>query len=269
MIINLNKPNIDYALTIFPDGQPHVELLNEHQLEIHMSEYPTCEIEGSILDCDDLIILCLLSNILDRYKIRKQLLSINYLFGARSDRSMNFFGSFDLKVIASIINSCGFERVNILDPHSEVSTLLIDNSFAHYNWELIRAYDRKNAVLICPDIGATKKIDNYLNFNKGIKDIVYCVKNRDLSNGAVTLKVLEPEKCQDRSCVIIDDICDGGATFLAIAKQIHCDFLTLIVTHGIFSKGFYELDKYFNEIITTDSMLKEYDSKKVKVIRCI
>jgi hypothetical protein len=38
----------------------------------------------------------------------------------------------------------------------------------------------------------------------------------------------------------------------------------LIVTHGIFSKGFGELEKYFQEIIVSDSLYKTYDSKIVK-----
>jgi ribose-phosphate pyrophosphokinase len=50
--------------------------------------------------------------------------------------------------------------------------------------------------------------------------------------------------------VIVDDICDGGRTFLEIAKTIRSkkrnisifgDKIYLVVTHGIFSAGFDEL----------------------------
>lgn len=61
--------------------------------------------------------------------------------------------------------------------------------------------------------------------------------------------------------IIIDDICDGGATFLNIAKEIRNNHfkslydikIYLIVTHGIFSKGFDELSKYFDGIYCTNS----------------
>lgn len=57
--------------------------------------------------------------------------------------------------------------------------------------------------------------------------------------------------------IIIDDICDGGATFINIAKEIKkaysCNHIYLIVTHGIFSKGFYELCDYFDGIYCTNS----------------
>jgi ribose-phosphate pyrophosphokinase len=118
---------------------------------------------------------------------------------------------------------------------------------------LVEKYDQKEAVLICPDAGAAKKIKHYFEWNPNIVEVIYCIKSRDLSNGKITLKVLEPEKCKDRNCVIIDDICDGGGTFLAIANQIEAEHLTLIVTHGIFSKGVEILEEKFDEIITTNS----------------
>ena len=42
------------------------------------------------------------------------------------------------------------------------------------------------------------------------------------------------------TAVITDDICDGGATFIGIAKELrrlNCHKVVLYVTHGIFSKG--------------------------------
>ena len=96
--------------------------------------------------------------------------------------------------------------------------------------------------------------------------MVHCIKSRDLRNGNVSLRVLEPQKCINRNCVIIDDLCDGGATFIAIAKQISEQHLTLIVSHGIFSKGFTELQTWFDSIITTDSYRNNYDNKIATVI---
>jgi ribose-phosphate pyrophosphokinase len=41
-------------------------------------------------------------------------------------------------------------------------------------------------------------------------------------------------------CLIVDDICDGGATFVALARKLReagAIEVSLFVTHGIFSKG--------------------------------
>jgi ribose-phosphate pyrophosphokinase len=64
-----------------------------------------------------------------------------------------------------------------------------------------------------------------------------------------------------KDIIIIDDICDGGATFINIAKEIQKQYelttpkpkIYLIVTHGIFSKGLEELGEYFESIYCTNS----------------
>jgi ribose-phosphate pyrophosphokinase len=57
--------------------------------------------------------------------------------------------------------------------------------------------------------------------------------------------------------VIVDDICDGGRTFIELAKVIIAQNqeakIYLVVTHGIFSAGFSELTNYFDGIYTTNS----------------
>ena len=131
---------------------------------------------------------------------------------------------------------------------------------------MVEQYKLQNAVLICPDAGAAKKTGEYIAWNSNLTEIVYCKKSRDLATGKISLELQEPGKCFNRNCVIIDDICDGGATFLAIASQIKPAHLTLIVTHGIFSKGFAALTDQFDEIITSDSFCRVYNGEKVKTI---
>ncbi|MAX71916.1 MAG: hypothetical protein CMC76_12600 [Flavobacteriaceae bacterium] len=61
---------------------------------------------------------------------------------------------------------------------------------------------------------------------------------------------------QGKDCLIVDDICDGGGTFIGLAKELkkhNAGNLYLAVSHGIFSKGLEELNQYFTKIFTTDS----------------
>jgi ribose-phosphate pyrophosphokinase len=57
--------------------------------------------------------------------------------------------------------------------------------------------------------------------------------------------------------VIVDDICDGGRTFIELAKAIHNSRPTaevyLVVTHGIFSSGFLELSREIKKVYCTNS----------------
>ncbi|MFN0204154.1 MAG: phosphoribosyltransferase family protein [Bacteroidia bacterium] len=244
-LININT-QYNIKTFLFPDNQPHIMVEN-------IEEGDEVKVVCSLTDANTLLQLLQCANALDHLFAKKKALYIPYLMGARFDRVMQSGDSFDLQVIAKMINSCGFEKVILYDVHSDVATALIRNSVNVSNRFLVETYTQKDAVLICPDAGAAKKIKHYFDWNANIVDVVYCIKSRDLSNGKITLKVLEPEKCEGRNCVIIDDICDGGGTFLAIANQIKAAHLTLIVTHGIFSKGVEILQQKINQIITPNS----------------
>lgn len=252
-MININTITGENLKRIaFPDGQPHINISTENWL----CKEENFRVVAPIRNPKELLELLEISNAIDNTFGKKKELIIPYLMGARSDRVMQPGDSVDLKVVADMINYCNFDKVNLFDVHSEVATLLIKNSKNHNNSRLVEKYDKPNSVLICPDTGAAKKIDKYLEWNKNLTEVVYCIKSRDLDNGRITLKVLESEKCKGRNCVIIDDLCDGGGTFIAIAQQIAPESLTLIVSHGIFSKGIRDLERKFNEIIVSDSYQK-------------
>jgi|SRR5688572_18345816 len=255
-IINLNTAS-GIQFTLFPDNQPHVNIQG-------VGDGDSVKVICSITDSIKMMQLLQTANALDNLFAKKKILVMPYLMAARFDRLMQHGDSIDLKVVANLINSCGFERVFLFDVHSDVSTMLINNAVNITNQLLMEQYKQPDALVICPDAGAAKKIGRYFEWNKNLKDIVYCSKNRDLATGRLTLEVLEPEQCVSRNCVIIDDICDGGATFLAIAEKIKPKHLTLIVTHGIFSKGFAALEEKFNEIIVSDSYCRSYGSRIVK-----
>ncbi len=260
MLKTINIPNQENVrLLLFPDNQPHCTL---EGIETNDEVKVVAPIRSSL----ELFQLLAVSNALSHFFARKRLLLIPYLMGARSDRVMTSGGSFDLEVVAQAINSCGFEHVVLVDVHSDVALGLIKNSYNIDNTFLVQEYDHPSAVLICPDHGAEKKMGRYLAVNKNLVDVVYCEKHRELSTGKITLKVVEPEKCLGRNCVIIDDLVDGAGTFIAIAEQIKPSHLTLIVTHGIFSKGFGVLEQHFQEIITTDSYCNHGGSKILKTV---
>ena len=115
-------------------------------------------------------------------------------------------------------------------------------------------------ILISPDAGANKKIYKLAEQIGYTGDIITCSKDRD-SEGKLTKCVVPYCSSLVKDYIIIDDICDGGATFINIAKELKPRALKnsyqpkiyLIVTHGIFSKGTTELGHYFDAIYTTNS----------------
>lgn len=55
--------------------------------------------------------------------------------------------------------------------------------------------------------------------------------------------------------IVPDDICDGGGTFIALAKAIReyneKATLTLVISHGVFSQGFNTLLEYYERVLVT------------------
>ena len=86
--------------------------------------------------------------------------------------------------------------------------------------------------------------------------VVECSKKRNVKNGKLEgFKVYE-DNLSGKDCLIVDDICDGGGTFIGLAEELkkkNAGHLYLAVSHGIFNKGVDVLNKCFTKIYTTDS----------------
>jgi ribose-phosphate pyrophosphokinase len=86
-------------------------------------------------------------------------------------------------------------------------------------------------------------------------DIIYADKNR-VDGTIIGHKIKSTSKTPEPSdnIWVIDDLCDGGATFISIAKLLRENYefnqLNLYVTHGLFSKGKEELFKYYDNILS-------------------
>lgn len=117
----------------------------------------------------------------------------------------------------------------------------------------------KRINLISVDAGASKKINELaktLSNNYDV-NIVQCDKTRDIKSGKITGLKVYVDDLNNLPCIIVDDIADGAASFIYCVKELQkikgYNKSYLIVTHGIFSKGFEELNNYFDGIYCTNS----------------
>lgn len=204
---------------------------------------------------------------------------IPYFPGARQDRVMVEGEPLTVKVYADILNSYNLNSVTIFDPHSDVTPALLNNCKVVSNHRFI------NNVLLCcenqmdyvnivsPDGGALKKVyelSKYLSPHFDV-NIVECSKKRYVTTGQLSGFKIYEDDLQGGDCLIVDDICDGGGTFVGLAKELKAKGvgdIYLAVSHGIFSKGFSELDKYFKRIFTTDSFKGQRGSKVTELKLC-
>lgn len=257
-LVDKSSSDIDFKINEYPDGQK--DIIVKYNINNPVI------IKSRFNNLNDLGIILSATAALKRLKVKEIHLYIPYILGGRSDRKFVQGGSSYLTdVIAPIINAQEYESVTVYDAHSDVAEAVIKNMINISNIHLVRfALDdlriTKSYHLVSPDAGALKKIwkvAEQINYKDG-DDIIICSKHRDLASGKITHTSVPLPENPHYDLFIIDDICDGGRTFIEIAKVIKEKFpksrLYLIVTHGIFSAGVIELMEYFEKVYCTNSI---------------
>jgi ribose-phosphate pyrophosphokinase len=272
MILNLDpkfKPftteeEIIFQNFTFSGGEPHIKI--DPNFDVNQK----ITITHRLNSFNDLGLLCIAVDALRRMDVKDIELFIPYFPAARQDRVMIKGEPLSVKVYADIINSMQFNKVYVFDAHSEVTAALINNCDVipnHIFIEMVIKAIGNNVKLISPDGGALKKIYKVSEFLGGV-EVVECSKSRDVKTGRLSGFKVYNDDLQGADCLIVDDICDGGGTFVGLAEELknkNAGKLYLAVSHGIFNKGFEVLD-CFEKIFTTNSF-KDFEGESVKVIQ--
>ena len=290
-VLNLVNPNdilsFKYEISKFPDGQQSLRLIEEGYNTFHsLEKNPNgIMIKSRLNTFQDLEIIICATQALKEVGVNKIKLFIPYCMGARSDRKFMEGGINYVKhVISPIINSQGYEKVIIVDPHSDVLEACINNFFKVDNVKLVEfafkdyflkkgfetwwSSDFENVRLVSPDAGALKKVFHAAEKIGYKGEVIIASKHRNLETGKIDYtNVPMSVHDADKDIFIIDDIGDGFGTFIEIVKAVnevrslssvvHPDNYGknyLIVTHGIFSAGFDFLVQYFDGIYCTNSV---------------
>lgn len=168
--------------------------------------------------------------------------------------------------MAAMINSLHCDKVFVYDVHSTLPVALINNCLTYGLTDLHRLgalqENTQDFSLVSPDAGAEKKVFDLAKDWQ--RRLVRAYKNRDVMTGNITGTTVI-DKVADENCLVVDDICDGGATFIALAeelKKMGAKKLRLYVTHGIFSKGLDELLKWYEHIYCFHSFSDIYAMAK-------
>jgi len=282
-LVDLEKSEIKYEISRFPDGQQQVKILGETSVSYkpvisHGTFLKGVQIKARLNNFKDLELIICATKSLRELGVKQIHLYTPFFLGSRSDRKFEEGSNNYLKdIICPIINSLNFESITVLDPHSNVLEACLNNFKKVDNLKLVDFFikdytklsrfsdyfnkeDLNKFIIISPDAGANKKIFKIAEQISYKGDIITCTKSRDENGKLSHIKVPYDESLgtTNKDLIIIDDICDGGATFINIVKAIQesemfYGKIYLIVTHGIFSKGFNELSKYFDGVYCTNS----------------
>lgn len=199
-------------------------------------------------------------------------LHVPYLPYARADRRFHENQSFGLKIFAGFMQD--FKQISTEDIHSEKSNAWLDNLYVFPTLNQISArlpknlfngspYNKTTLVdlihyddfMVCsPDKGAWDRCNDFVQAIENTMDyhnipIAFCKKKRCTETGAILQTELDEIDYKDKKILIVDDICDGGATFIQLASKLKeqgAESVSLFVTHMIASKGLQALSVFEN-----------------------
>lgn len=211
----------------------------------------------------DLIKLMFVKEFLDSLKYITSTLTIYYMPYSRMDRSEN--GSpFTLKYVANFINGLNFDKVIVIEPHSDVTTALLDRAEAKYiNFDLIEkvkkeiGFDEENDSIMFPDAGASKRYSKMK-----AKNVIIGNKVRNFETGEILgLDLIRNNVgSTGNKVLIVDDLSSYGGTFVHSAKRLKAEMfeeIYLLVAHAENSIFEGELFNNVTGVFTTDSILSQ------------
>lgn len=250
----------------FPDG---TLLIKEAPI------YDEATISWSFENNEELVALIYITKHLRDNGVNRIRLFMPYIPNARQDRVKRLEDVFTLKHFAWVINSLGFDKVIVLDPHSTVSEALIDNIevlspaniIADVLTKVKSIVNTEDVLMFYPDEGAMKRYSGMIS-----TPYAFGIKERDWATGNIKgLSVFAgDEDIKGRNILIVDDISSRGGTFYHSAKKLkelgankiflyitHCE--NTIIDGDVLTSGLIE------RVYTTDSLFTS-ENENIEVI---
>lgn len=244
-VIDQNSKKVEFDSAVFPGGEVHVRFTHPGLLTSVVTIFALVD------SSEEFMKLLLVTDALRQAEVDKIHLILPYFPYARQDRVCNPGEALSVRVAADIINLQNYSSVTLNDPHSYVTPALLRGrihvitlmaGLSEFRTKSPTAIHPATTWLVAPDAGAEKKVidaSKRLGFN-----YMQARKIRDVATGKILKTVVEwPEEGfkGDENLLIVDDIADGGRTFLELGKELKkktTGKILLYVSHGIFSQGF-------------------------------
>lgn len=243
---------------------------NERILDVPDFDFGTeeFEIEFKFTTDIDISILIMCKKYLDdMFNNPKVTLRMKYVPYSRMDRYIEGY-MFSLKYLCKMINELNFYRVVVLDPHSNITTALLDRCYEiNIDQYLDKVFDMVNIdYVFYPDAGALKRYGEVL---KTRRKSFYGNKKRDLNTGKIiNYELVDCPDINNKDILIIDDLCAYGGTFQLASEKLKekgTNNVYLYVSHCEDSiyKGKLIKSGLVSKVYTTDSILNDWSSSLI------
>lgn len=273
--LRIDQDRYHITSKVFSGGEIHVDI---NHLPALCHDY---SVKARLQNSEDIMHFFMLSDALyNRYPDAKASFTIPYLPYARQDRMCAPGQHFGLQRFCEMLLAIPQRKTNnislvVYDLHSDVAVDMLHRTFntvrnvqqseiithCHVLDEKLK---NKKIILCSPDKGATMKTREIAAVYGAT--VIVGGKKRDPHTGALTGFEVDADDLFGNEILIVDDIADGGGTFLGLAAELkrkNAGKISLMVTHGIFSKGFEAFSGLIDDIYATDSFDNGYSDGEV------
>ena len=223
---------------------------------------------------ENLMELLLMIDAAKRASARHITAVIPYFGWARQDRKDKPRVPIGAKLIAKLIETAGATRIITMDLHADqiqgffekpVDHLYASTIFIPY----IQNLKLDNLTIASPDMGGSKRAYAYSKFLNC--NVVICYKQREKANIISHMEVIGD--VVDKNVVLVDDMVDTAGTLTKAADLMierGAKSVRAICTHPLLSGDAYVRIENSNlsELIVTDSIPTDKQSKKIRVLSC-
>jgi len=227
---------------------------------------------------DNLMELLIIADAMRRSSAARITAVIPYFGYARQDRRTKARTPISAKLVANLIAEAGVERVLTMDLHAAqiqgFFDIPVDNLYASPIFALdIQHYFKgqlDEVMMVSPDVGGVaraRELAQRIGVPLSIVD-----KRREKPGEIAEMTVIGDVK--DKSCIIVDDICDTAGTLCKAAevlmesgaKEVHS-----YITHGVLSGPAVERisNSVMKSLVITDSIEPTEQVKAAKNIRIV
>jgi ribose-phosphate pyrophosphokinase len=241
-----NNYEIPYTTKIFAGGEIQVRI-GQLPVGYGTTRYiKNILIDGLIKSSDMFMELMMLCDALKRCASGVVITAdLHYLPYARQDRVCSAGESYSLAQFTSLLKGLQADRLIFDDVHSKVSVDLMEvlgiEVKLRQQHVLVMSYIESGSMhIVAPDKGAEIKASRVAYYT--CNELIQYHKIRNPHSGIIekTELVLGDQLLTNIDCLIVDDICDGGRTFVPIIEDLlsrGAKSVSLCVTHAILPYG--------------------------------